>query len=190
MASATDIANLALTIIGEPAISSIDDENTAGRTCRRILPLLRDELLRLHDWNFARKQAELAASATEPTFRWSNAFPLPADYLCLRSTEDDDDPAGTVEWEIQGRSILTDEAAPLYITYTRRITDPGQFDAAFTTALAARMAIDLALPLTDSAQRTARAENAFNRAIAAARGSSFRERMTQEALPSWIAARY
>jgi hypothetical protein len=48
----TIIANRALSLIGEPAISSLDDGTVAGRVIGLQYEVVRDSLLRSHPWDF------------------------------------------------------------------------------------------------------------------------------------------
>jgi len=179
MNSDTDVANAALIAVGEAQITSIDQENTAARLCARLLPRHRDTLLREFDWNFARHLDALAALDETPAHTWLFAYQLPADCLALRGTDvDTSDFTGSAEfapWEIQGRRVLTNISAPLRIVYTRLVTDVATMDDAFTEAWALRVARDLALPLTQSANLRDTIGRDYMRAVRLARGTSYRE---------------
>jgi hypothetical protein len=143
------ICNLALQEIGRGMLISALDENTqAARVCRLRYPYVRDAVLRGYDWNFASARAALVANVTAPSFGFANAFDLPTDPYCLRvraihGGEGED-------WKVERQQILTDMGAPLHILYTARITDPAQFDPLFVSALASRIAADIAVSLSES----------------------------------------
>lgn len=146
-ASDLDICNRALAMIGSDPITSIDGTERAADLCRRLYPQLRDELTAAHPWNFATQRASLAASATAPGWEFTTAFPLPAD--CLRvwkiQSWDPLDP-----WRVEAGSLVCNLTGPLNIQYIARVTDATQFAPGFVGALAARLAMELVLPLARS----------------------------------------
>lgn len=147
MTSEVRICNLALTRLGHFSITALDDESRAGRLCALHYEPTRDSVLRAHPWNFAVRRAILPALATPPGWGAQRAFQLPSDCLRVLTLED---PA--TEYRIEGRAIITDANDPLKIEYLARIIDPTLFDAIFIDALAARLAAELAIPLTDDAR--------------------------------------
>ena len=141
------ICNLALQDLGRGLmITALDENSQAARACRLRYPFARDACLRAYDWNFAAARASLPALAEAPAFGFAYAYQLPPDCLFVREVEGDDACAWTVE---RGR-LLTDLGAPLNVTYTRAETNPASFDALFADTLAARIAADVAVSLTES----------------------------------------
>ena len=55
----TDIVNLALDMLKEAPITSIDEGRPIAMWCKRNFDVTRDALLEEADWNFALKRAEL-----------------------------------------------------------------------------------------------------------------------------------
>lgn len=161
MASKVEVANRALSKIGDSRITSLLDNSKQAREVNAAFDIVRDAELRDHRWSFAKKRAQLAASATAPVFGFANSFPLPID--CLRVLRVGDISPGadlsTVRnadssaFAIEGRAILTDDAGPLNIIYTARIEDTTQWDASFVEAFAARLAYEIADALTASGTR-------------------------------------
>lgn len=149
MASEVQICNLALTRLGHKSdpLASLADTGKAARLCALHYEPTRDAVLRAHPWNFAVKRAELPALEAAPVWGHARAFQLPADLLRVLELED-----SGAEYRVEGRTIATDAGAPLRLEYLARVTDPGLFDALFIDALAARLAAELAVPLTDNAQ--------------------------------------
>lgn len=144
------ICNMALAEIGRGAqITSLDEASQAARACKLRYPYARDACLRAYDWNFAARRVELAANATAPAFEYARAFDLPADCLLVRSVYEGE----AYKWVVEGRQILTDMAAPLYIKYTKLVTTPTEFDPLFVETLAARIAADIAVHLSESVSR-------------------------------------
>lgn len=78
--SEVDIANLALTKLGQQPITSFADNTSRSSIMARNYPMLRDKLQRKR-WNFNRKYTVLAARTGVPPFEYAYAYPLPDDYL-------------------------------------------------------------------------------------------------------------
>lgn len=131
----------------EPFISALDQGGKTAGLCSVFYPKCRDELLRSHRWNFATRRAEIAASTTPPTWGYDSSYPLPTD--CLRVLGVDGH--ALTEWRVEGRAIVCNETAPLRVLYIAQVTDTAQFDASFSRALAARLAVDLCMPIANSA---------------------------------------
>jgi hypothetical protein len=153
MPSLTEIANLALSLVGDERIVSLDtDTSKEARLCAEFLPQVRDEALALHPWNFAKRRASLPASPTAPAFEWTGQFQVPAD--CLRilavASADPHEP-----WEREGNLILCNMAAPLQVQYIQRHTDTGHWAPLFARLVAAMLAERLCIPLSASAQQRA-----------------------------------
>lgn len=148
MPSVIDVCNLALTKVGHGAITSLDDGTTSANLCNRLWPLIRDAVLRDHPWNFTTKREILAPTVGAPPWGFSNKFALPSD--CLRLFEIQN--LSTGEYQVEGREILAN-ANVLYIRYARRVTDPNEYDSSFVEAVAAKLAVELCEPLTQSSQK-------------------------------------
>lgn len=168
--SETDVANRALSKLGDVRITDISQDDTkAARAMNARLASLRDLLLSAYPWRFAMEQASLAADATAPLWGYSLRYLFPSDCLRLitvghysidveaygvqfrvggESTYPADAP-----FEVFGRYIHTDIAAPLRVLYVKRVTDAGQFPDLFAEALACQMAFDACEELTQSGSK-------------------------------------
>lgn len=184
VSSEVDICNLALQRLGAKAISALSEDSTAGRECNRVYAHARDSELRAHPWNFARARVSLAASSTDPLFGLGKQYPLPNDFLRILPDNE------VRDWQIEGRSILTDDGEPLQLVYIKRVTDPNDFDELFITLLVARIAVDIAEKITQSNTKKADAKDAYAEAKAEARKVNSFENVAREApTDSWINAR-
>jgi hypothetical protein len=148
MSSVVGICNNALIKIGEDTITALTDNTKEARLCNQIYESTRDAVIRAHIWNFAIKRVELAENTTAPTFEYENAFDLPSDCLRVLNMEDSDKQT-TIVFKIEGRQLVTDESTAK-IRYIARIVDPNTFDDLFKEALSARLAFELAYPLSES----------------------------------------
>ena len=176
MASDVEVVNLALTLLGEARIMSLDDDVKPAREAKAIFTIVRDALLSGYNWSFAKTRALLPALADVPPFEFSVKYQLPSD--CLRIVMagefyvgiDLTDYRGSPveEYTIEGRELLCNWSAPLQLKYIRRITDGGQFSANFTKAFGCQLAADLTEPLSQSNQKREAALKAFDKEISLA----------------------
>lgn len=167
--SEVSICNGGLIELGEETITALTDELKAARLCNKRYEPLRDAVLREAKWNFALERAQLAKLTSTPSFGFSNEFQLPTDCLRVLKTDDKLD-----TYKIEGRKILSN-ASSMKIQYIKRVTDPAQFDSMFAEALSARIAVALAIPLTDSDSRLASMKALYDERIADARGTDAQE---------------
>lgn len=198
MASQVEIANRALIKVGEATITALSDNLKSARTISAIWDTVRDAELRARNWNFSITRASLAALVTTPAFRYTYEFQLPS--LCLKVIQvgeyypgpsmSDYRNAPEADYQIEGRKILTDYPAPLYIRYVASITDTGAWDAAFTEAFACKLAMEICEPLTQSNTKRELAAGEYKAAISMAVRSDAVEN-PPEAIPdsSWLLSR-
>ena len=180
--SFVSICNRALTFLGADPLTALTDDSKEGRACNRMYEQSRDQALRDHPWNFAIKRASLAASTTAPIYEYTNAFTWPTG--CLRIIEVDT----TEEWAVEGRSIVSDAAAPLKIVYIDTITDPTEFDAMFIEAYAYRIAADISYDIIANQTVTTNLETLYAAKLAAARLVDAQESLSADE-NTWLEAR-
>ena len=185
MASETQIANMALTLLGETRkLASLADDTTAARELRAAFGMERDAELRRHLWNFAKTRLTLAPLATPPAFGFGYAYQMPADWLRFVPGAD------SWPYSLEGGQLLTDAGPALNILYIRRVEEPGQFDALFVRALAARLAMATCLSITGSSERRDGAAADYRMAIADARQvDAVENEPDDQPLDDWVLAR-
>lgn len=150
----TSICNQALVKLGVPRILSLSDATQPARYCNEIYAITRDEVLRSHDWNFARKRAVLSELADEPLFGWDHQYELPSDCLRVRQLNSFEEDEARPSWEVEAGRILTDEETASII-YTFRQEDSELYDPLFIEALSLKLAAKLCTPLTGSRSQSA-----------------------------------
>jgi hypothetical protein len=165
------IANMAATTLDDRRIASLDDDTSLARFVASEFGYVRDELLRLHPWTFAKARATLAPAGSvdydlSTLFGWSYAYRLPDDCLRLfplrcRGAWN----APLVPHEREGRFILTNEPPPLKINYIKRVTVAPFFDPLFARALGARLAVLASQRITGKASYFDKATLAYRQAI-------------------------
>jgi len=145
MVSEVQICNAALLKFGSLSITSLDDATAEGRACKVWYPILRDELLYGHPWNFSMKRADISAQlSTTPAFEWLYAYTLPPD--CLRAWE----LHGTdAEWVVESGEFLTNQEEAIFVRYISAVTEAGRFSPSFAACLATRLGAELAAKLAN-----------------------------------------
>jgi len=171
--SETEIGNLALDLLGNDAIVSLDQEVKSAELLKRNLPLLRDSLLRTYRWNFAKARAVLAPDASAPPFGFQYAFLVPSDFISMVGVFDPEEPehnytSGSYAHVVEAGRIHA-HLNPLNITYIRQVVDPTAFDPSFTNLLAVKLAQRIAYGLSTGVERSRDLERAAQAALLEAR---------------------
>lgn len=151
------ICNLSLARVGhDRAIQALapDENSKAANLCAMFYEPMRDKVLRDFAWPFAKKYAALNLVEENPNTDWLYAYRWPSDCLrALRIVNAAGRTAGltapipyTIGHDAAGKLIYTDEPNAVLL-HTARYTDPTWFDADFVSALAWRIAQELAAPM-------------------------------------------
>lgn len=150
-----DIVNDSLARIGwKQRIGSIYDGTEASKIALDIYGQTRDQMLRDSDYGFSEAIAAAVISGAAPA-PWSYQYTYPTDAIKIRQLlgpdylADKNNPLPN-NWTI-GRAasaqVIWSNLASALLVYTRRVTDPTQWDAAFTEALCAALGRRLAAGL-------------------------------------------
>ncbi len=143
------IANRALDLAGLDPITSLSDASVSAALVARNIELDRDAALRAYPWNCAMRRAALAADTAAPDWGYAKQYALPAGPgeprpYCLRVWSIEGERDLGAKYRIEGRLILTDEAAPLNIAYIGRPPEWASLDPLCAEAIAARLALVIA----------------------------------------------
>lgn len=189
-----DICNRALSCLGTRAtVAALDENSSEARTVAIWYAATRDSLLRVHDWNFARRRVLLAAQGVAPT-GWRFRYALPTDYIRLLRLTSAEPEAGSARFEVAGdvaaRFVLCDAPAAEAV-YTARVDDPNLYDAGFASALVDQLAAHIAYPITQKTETAVRLAQLARVALADAMAANVNEAETagHDRLPDWIAGR-
>jgi len=152
MASQLEIANWALMLIGEKRLSSLSDDNANAENISAAWDFLRDRALRRQAWHFAIERTSLAADATAPDWGFDYRYALAGDVVKVLQVSEyypgvdlgDYRNSDTAQHRIEGRYILTDIGAPLYVKWVVNSVDVGEWDPSFAALMAADIAEYLA----------------------------------------------
>ncbi len=163
------ICNLALMLVGIPAIISFRDENNNAKLCKTFFPVLRDRVLRDHPWSFATAFHQLQA-LDEPSFDpgYDVVCPLPGDVIRIIELGDNR-PYRRIE-----NKILVQEL-PATLVYTRRVEDPELFDETFVEALQYLLAAEIGMSNTRDTQLIAMFRQEYDKRLALARSIDSQE---------------
>ena len=162
-AAPEDVINAALREVGYPrSISEIYEGSRASRVAIEVYGPTRDALLQEQDWDFAYREEALVASAGSALIAgFGYAYTYPADCLRIRYVRlptisaPNNDPR-PVRWITYSDNTLSPPSkvigcslATATVTYIGQITDPSQWNPAFSRALVNRLARIFAFALRD-----------------------------------------
>lgn len=156
MASATEIANMAISHLGTgKEIANIETENSPeANACRRFYQTALDETLRDGTWPFATKYADLNLIEENPTDEWAYSYRYPVDCKHARrivSGNRNESRQDRIEYKIvntsTGSAIYTDKQNAV-LEYTVKIDNPALFPDDFKMALSFRLAHYIAPRIT------------------------------------------
>ena len=152
MASAVDIANSALNLLGASTISAFTDDSKNARLINQRYEPVRNRVFRSHAWNCLHKRVQLAQNSTAPVVEYSNAYALPSDCLRVLKVHNGttDSIASNIDYKLEGRNIVTDEGT-IFLIYIALDTDPNNYDTYLQESISHQLAADLAYAITNNA---------------------------------------
>lgn len=191
MASEISIANAALRKIGnKQKIGSFDEGTAPANFMADRYAELRDDLLRVHPWNFATKRASLAQLAAVPAIEFDHTYQLPSDWLRTIEVFDNDAGTGTVAYREENGTILC-SAEAVWLRYIYQATDPNKMTADFRDLLAIKLAIEAAVDIAGSATLSDRMEKRYEEKLIEARSTdAISDRPGRLPRGSWATSRY
>lgn len=186
MPSVVDVVNRALDKVGYGAITSLSDGTKAANVADRTWPIVRDQVLRDHPWNFAIARTTLAPLTEAPDWGFAYQHETPSDMLRLIEILD----LSTNDYQVEGNRILADDSV-LYIRYLKQVTDPNEYDSLFIEAVASKLAVEMCEPLTQSNSKKNILLQEYDAAITRARQVDAVENPpAQFEEDNWIEVRY
>jgi len=175
--SIVGIANLSLGKIGVKQIASLTENSAQAITANASWQYIRDEVLSVKDWYFAKTRVALAQNTTDPVYGFSYAYTLPSDFLRICKQDGSDAsvfPSGLYTGEYSTGQILIqnnytrykietisdgtlclftsydNSDDDIYINYIKRITDVTKFSPAFVSSVSYRWAAELSISRTET----------------------------------------
>lgn len=164
--SPTEVCNLALSWLAGGRILSLDDEGQAAQLCKSNYDLSRKAVLEEREWTFAVKRLQLPALAEEPLV-YSAAFLVPPDLLYSIAVTDPGS-HGTrkpnppqIVHSFEGDRIYA-YLDLINIKYIFDLTNTQKFSGLFDQTLAAHIAMNIAIPLTENKEHFVNMANLYN----------------------------
>ena len=152
--SKAEICNLAISWLGGQHIFSIDDDQSLeARLCRANYDMSRTAVLEEREWTFAVERKLLTPLAEEPLFEFSYAFLEPPESQKILGVYDTKNTHGKLvplKYRKEGNVIYANHAQ-VFVRYTIDLTNTKRFSALFDQALAAHIASNIAVALTENA---------------------------------------
>lgn len=183
MASDIEICNMALSRVAHTQpIVSFTEKSKAAELCSVFYASMRDLVLTSFPWPFAESIVNLADIGS-PAPGWAYRYRYPADCLKLRGIilpgqrrplNSDQQIPYQIGYDAGGRVIHTDQQ-DAGARFTFRVTDSTFFDALFTDALAWRLGMELALPLSSKPDLQQFCAGSYQQALTLAEGAAFEE---------------
>lgn len=151
----TQIANLALTMMGQKQIAIITEEKPVAIRCLGLWDASWQSFLESHDWKFARATKALALQTAEPAIDFKYSYSYPDNCLMPRVLVDFNNPftlrIGNEPkiFDVVGNKIWTD-VENAYLLYTANVTDYNLMPPTCAIAFANHYAIQLCIGMTGS----------------------------------------
>lgn len=150
----TSIANIALTALGQNPVSSLDDNLDTATWMKANYAAKRDLVIESRMWTFATVRA---TSTTADKDQWSQMYShgIPPGWLQVFRVYRDvssSDPScwsKSEGWRMENNKVLASDSI-VYLWGVQRVEDPGKFSSLFIEALAARLAADACIALTEN----------------------------------------
>lgn len=194
MSSIVEICNMALSRIGNgDRIDALDEDSTQAEQCSLFYGPSRDFVLRGFHWGFATAFASLAEVSSNPDPEYPYAYAMPTDCLKVRRIVGsaipesfwpciNDGMARPIIRPIPFRvingssnSLIATTASPATLEYTKKIESSELFDPVFVSALAWRLAGQIAPALSNNAGIAQTCETQYQAEIARAAADMLNE---------------
>lgn len=147
----TDVCNLALARLGARRLTDFDDDTTTeAKACRLQFDIIRDSLLRRHQWDFATASVMLEEGADPPISEYAKAWDMPADCVRIIRLSSGDSAKPIQDFARRGRSILTQDYTEIELVYVTNGTEIETWDSLFIQAVMLSLAKAIAGDVTQN----------------------------------------
>lgn len=145
-----EVFNLALDLVKDKAIISVDDPSSSARYLKRNFSHVARSIMRAYPWNFAKEFRELSADEARPAFKWYYSYTLPGGWMrVIPPTVNGHRFGAQIPHEIVGNKIYTNYPAPLrVILIMDKTANPGAWDDLFVAMVRCTLALGLANKFT------------------------------------------
>lgn len=186
-----DIANMSANLLTEARIDSLDEDSKFARLFNLYFDTIREAELSKNAWWFATLYPnDIEATDTEQDGAFRYLYEVPTDMIRPAWITRDGSPDGVpLTWTRWADGIRTDFEGPLKLPYIANIIDPNDWDALFTLALSASLAVTVAHNMTGKANMVQVAQGAYDRAISDAARVNAIQRIGRFPERSWATQR-
>ena len=202
-----DVCNQALIMLGYmKTIRSATDGTVESAACVQMYPIVVNEVFGLHDWRFARTRVALAAAASTASTQWAYEYPTPADMVRARKLIDpsrlptqylpdrqlfDCSEAFATGWsQATSAPALWSNLNPAILEYTSNLIPVASWPPALQTAVAARLAAMLAIPIMKDGKLADLMQRQYEPLVDQARVmDGTQEDVSANYVPDWIQVR-
>jgi len=166
VATELEVANMALDMLKEAPITSLEQGTSPARWMQRNFKTARNMVMTTHIWKFAMKRATLAEDPTPPEFEWERQYRKPDDCFRVLPLRVGGALNGRlIPHQVEGDFILTNAGSPLYIRYLSVVEDPTLWPPLFVEAVACKLAARAAHFITGKQSMQELAEAKFKEAM-------------------------
>lgn len=142
-----EVVNLALSELGSALVTTLGDATVPGSHYGELnYNSALDQLLRLHPWSFATKEAVLAQKPSAESEEWAYSYALPSGFVRLTKIIGDSVELNEESFSRDANGIHCD-AQPISIQYISNDIQPSDYDPDFLAAFVALLASKLAVPV-------------------------------------------
>jgi len=178
MTSKLDLANQALTQLGAKRLTSITDGTSHAKLVNEIIDEVIQEVMIDGAFTSTIRRASLNQTSNTPAYEFTYEYQLPTNPKCLRVLEIETANGNSLQYvadyledqgyRIEGDKLLSDSETAK-IKYIAHITDVGSYDSSLKMAIRAKLAADLAYPITGSTSLADRLYQKYERVLARAK---------------------
>lgn len=151
MTVAVQICNSALIKLGQEPVTNLLEDNKRARECNIRYPMLLEDCLRDHPWNFAIKREVISKSTDTLPFGEGDLYDIPLD--CVRVLKLSGFRDSRPRYKIEGSKIISysdTEGGSINLVYVSKNIPENLFDSKFKEAVATKLAAELCYSLTQS----------------------------------------
>lgn len=159
-----DIANMALGLLTEAPIDTLDEDSRAARMLNLHYETTREAELTKSEWVFARKSVQVPSIETGDA-AWPYGYELPSD--CLRPLPPQQYGCD-LAYRQEGSILSLVYGGERTIRYIANLVDPNDWPSVFTDVLVAALAVKVAHPITGKANMMQIAQQAYSQAYSTA----------------------
>ena len=197
--SEVDIANQALAYIGEGMIQSLDEPSNQAAQCKLFYRFAHQEVLEAFPWPAVKARAALVARVDDHLAEWPYTFALPSDCIrpryLLPAESATRNPRDYIKFQLftddNGTQYLASENVSPTLVYTRSGVPLARYSSLLIGVIAWRLAMKIALPITNKSDRLANTAQGYRLALAEASAAAANTEPEEfmEYDPDWITDR-